>query len=190
MITIIGLGNPGSEYQKTRHNVGFTVVEKISKELQAPEFKFEKKFNAEISSTSSQSNKILIAKPHTFMNLSGEAVQAIIQFYKIDPTNVWVVYDDVDLPLGEIRIRKNGSPGTHNGMKSISHFIGQDFPRIRIGIESRGTTAPEQQDTSSFVLAPFLKDEESTVQEVAQKATEALKVALREGIQEAMNQFN
>lgn len=124
------------------------------------------------------------------MNLSGEAVQSISQFYKIEPRNIWVVYDDIDLLLGQIRIRKDGSPGTHNGMKSIVQYIGQNFPRIRMGIESRGETAPAQQDTSSFVLSPFMKEEQNTIKEAIQKAVNAFRTILEEGIEEAMNQYN
>lgn len=190
MIAIIGLGNPGVEYVKTRHNVGFMVLNKLAQDLGADEFKPEKKFNAETTSASLHGKKLILAKPNTFMNLSGEAVQPLMQFYKINTENLWVIHDDVDLPLGEIRIRKDGSPGTHNGMKSITHFIGQNFPRVRIGVESRGTTAPVQQDTSSFVLSHFLKEEEPILKEVTQKAVKALKTAFDEGIEAAMNEFN
>lgn len=190
MIAIIGLGNPGSEYENTRHNAGFMALNEFASEFSAPEFKQEKKFNASISTITIRSEKIILVKPNTFMNLSGEAVQSLMQFYKISPENVWVIYDDIDLPLGEIRIRKTGSPGTHNGMKSIVQHIGKNFPRIRIGIESRGVTAPEQQETSSFVLSPFLKGEQSFMKKTLQKTTKAIKTALEEGTEAAMNQFN
>lgn len=185
MIALIGLGNPGSEYEKTRHNVGFMVLDQITND-----FKPEKKFNADIATTEVHGQKVLLAKPTTFMNLSGEAVQAILQFYKIDPQNTWVIYDDIDLPLGQIRIRPDGGPGTHNGMKSIVQYIGQDFPRIRIGIESRGITAPQQQDTSSFVLSQFTGEEQQQLEEVLRKTSKAIELWLTEGLEAAMNQYN
>lgn len=190
MLLIVGLGNPGDQYQKTRHNVGFMALDQLAEKLGADDFKPEKKFNAEITSADFHREKIILAKPTTFMNLSGEAVQNMSQFYKIEPENILVVYDDVDLPLGQIRIRKSGSPGTHNGMKSIVQFIGSDFPRIRIGIESRGDTAPQQQETSSFVLSPFLKGEEDTLTQALAKTIQSIESIIDDGIDTAMNTYN
>jgi len=190
MKLIIGLGNPGAEYEETRHNAGFMAIDEIARQVEAPPFKQEKKFHAEISSTTFHDQKIILAKPATFMNLSGEAVAALRDFYKVKADDIFIIYDDIDLPLGQIRVKKDGSPGTHNGMKSIVQRIGGEFPRIRVGIESRGETAPEQQDTSSFVLTAFAPEEEDTAQKSIKKATNALKTALEEGLEEAMNQFN
>lgn len=190
MKLIIGLGNPGPEYAATRHNAGYMVVDKLARQLNAGAFTLEKKFQAEVTSVHTDGDKIILAKPTTFMNRSGEAVQALMQFYKIDPADTWIIYDDLDLPLGQIRIREEGGAGTHNGMKSITEYIGQDFPRIRVGIESRGASAPEQQDTSSFVLSPFRKEEKEQATEAIRKGAEALKAALQQGLKEAMNQYN
>ena len=190
MKLIVGLGNPGPKYENTRHNAGYMIIDIFAKQLNADEFKPEKKFNSLLSTVEHNDEKILLAKPTTFMNLSGQSVLAISQFYKIDPSNIWVIYDDVDLPLGQIRIRKDGGPGTHNGMESIITNIGQNFPRFRFGIESRGVTSPEQQDISSFVLSPFTNEELEIVKKTLKKAAEALKTVLEEGIIEAMNKYN
>lgn len=182
MKLIIGLGNPGPKYENTRHNAGYMILNALAQELTAQEFKTEKKFKADITTVTFNEEKLILAKPTTFMNLSGEAAQLLMQFYKIKPEDLWVVYDDLDLPLGQIRIRKEGGPGTHNGMKSLIQQIGQNFARFRIGIESRGATAPEKQDTSSFVLAPFMQEEQETAAEMVQKGVKAIKTALEEGI--------
>ena len=189
MKLIVGLGNPGPKYENTRHNVGYLVLDKLSEIIDAEESK-SGKFDALISSANTNDDKTILAKPTTYINLSGRAVQQLTQFYKISPEDVWIIYDDIDLPIGQIRIRKKGGPGTHNGMKSIVDHIGQNFPRFRVGIESRGESAPEQQDISSFVLSPFTKEEEETAQEAIEKAANAVKYALDHGLEEAMNKFN
>lgn len=164
MKIIVGLGNPGKEYEETRHNAGAMCVDLLKEKLNLPQFKLQKKFRALISEGTFENEKIILAKPQTFMNLSGESVQKLVKFYNCPLENLIVVYDDVDLPLGKIRIRPNGSAGSHNGMKSIVQTIGStNFPRVRIGIESRGECAPEKQDTASFVLHPFSKKEKAEV---------------------------
>lgn len=191
MKLIVGLGNPGKEYEKTRHNSGFMVVDAFLHELEFEPFQNNKNMEAQIGTGNYKGEKVIIAKPLTFMNLSGNAVSAIMRFYKIKPRDLVVIYDDLDLPLGQIRIRKSGSAGTHNGMKSIVECLGTiSFPRIRIGIESRGSSAPIQQDTSSFVLEPFNKQEAPLAKEGIQKAKEALFLALNEGAETAMNEYN
>lgn len=173
---IVGLGNPGKEYEKTRHNVGFMLADLLRENFKFPDWKERKKFSSHISEGTVADEKILLAKPQTFMNLSGEAVQKLVQFYHCPQNDLWVVYDDVDLPLGEIRIRKEGSAGTHKGMKSIIEHLGKtDFPRCRIGIESRGESAPAKQGISSFVLEPFNKEEFTVLQESLKKALRELK---------------
>lgn len=191
MKLIVGLGNPGKEYEKSRHNVGFMIVDELQKNLKFDNFHKETKFDAEMSIGILKEEKIILAKPLTFMNLSGESIMKIVQFYKIPVEEVLVVYDDLDLKLGEIRIRKKGGPGTHNGMKSIVETLGsEDFPRLRVGIESRGVSSPLQQETTSFVLSSFVKEEESIIKKTAEKALNALKIALTEGLEKAMNSFN
>jgi len=190
MILIIGLGNPGPEYAFTRHNAGFLALDTFAESLNVLSFKFEKKFNAEISQITINGDTVILAKPQTFMNSSGEAVQKLMQFYKIHPHNCWVIFDELDLPLGAIKIRKNGGSGTHNGLKSIVAMVGREFPRFRIGIESRGLSAPEKQDTHSFVLTTFTKQEQSVAKEVFKKTAESLHEALKNGLDSAMNKFN
>lgn len=191
MKLIVGLGNPDKVYTASRHNVGWMVADALAKELGFPEMKKEDKFKAWICTGTVDGEKVIISKPTTYMNLSGESVAKIMQFFKIDLQNLYVIYDDVDLPLGQLRIRKEGSPGTHNGMKSLVQHLGSNiFPRFRVGIESRGTTSPDQQDISSFVLSPFVEEEAETIKESLQKAVQALKTALKEGIETAMNRFN
>ncbi|MEK7523475.1 MAG: aminoacyl-tRNA hydrolase [Patescibacteria group bacterium] len=191
MKLIVGLGNPGKEYEKTRHNVGFQCVDLLQQHLGFPAFKVEKKFASQISEGSYQNHKVILAKPETFMNNSGEALQKLVNFYHIEPQDAWVIYDDVDLPLGSIRIRTEGSSGTHNGMKSIISLLGfQNFPRIRIGIESRGESSPQKQDLASFVLHAFSKKEAKLAKETLQMSKEAIMFALEKGIPAAMDQYN
>jgi len=192
MILIVGLGNPGPKYAKTRHNVGFLAADALAYKWQA-EFHYEKKFNAEIAEISNPSlhpEPILLAKPHTFMNSSGEAVQKIAHFYKIVPENIWIIFDELDIPMGELKIRKNGGPGTHNGMKSLVTHIGKDFPRFRIGIESRGQSASILQDTESFVLSEFFSSEKEILAESINKTVKAVELALKQDLEASMNQFN
>ncbi|MFH1218725.1 MAG: aminoacyl-tRNA hydrolase [Candidatus Peregrinibacteria bacterium] len=155
MKIIVGLGNIGPKYSKTRHNIGFMVLDELSKNFEE---------NTKLKSLISKKDDTLLVKPTTLMNRSGEAVQKVLHYYKETPENLTVIYDDIDLPLGEIRIREKGSAGTHNGMKSVIEHLGtENFKRIRIGIESRGKLAPEQQDLASYVLSDFTKEELKTI---------------------------
>lgn len=190
MKIIVGLGNPGKEYENSRHNAGWMVLDELHKELRAEPFKEEKKFKALVGTANFEGEKLLLVKPLTFMNLSGEAVQSIATFYKVTPEKVFCVYDDLDTLFGSIRIRAKGGAGTHNGMKSMVRHLGENFPRIRIGIESRGTTAPREHETTSFVLGVFQKEEHKTLKEVIKKSVSAIKTWLTEGIDAAMNNFN
>lgn len=190
MKIIVGLGNPGKEYEKSRHNAGWMVLDELQKNLEAEPFQEEKKFKALMSSAAYKGEKLVLVKPLTFMNLSGEAVQSVTTFYKVQPEDIFCIYDDLDTPFGSIKIRMKGGPGTHNGMKSIVQNLGENFPRLRIGIESRGFTSAKEQDTTSFVLSKFNKDEQPTIKNIVKKAAEAVKTWLTEGIDEAMNQFN
>ncbi|MDP2625224.1 MAG: aminoacyl-tRNA hydrolase [Candidatus Peregrinibacteria bacterium] len=191
MKLIVGLGNPGAQYVNTRHNIGFTAVEALRKRLKMVDFRNEAKFKAEISRGEFSGEKIFLLRPQTFMNLSGDSVQAVRQFYKISTEDIWVVYDDIDLDLGRLRIREEGSAGTHNGMKSLIQLLSTSaFPRFRLGIESRGDVTPEQQNLSSFVLEPFRNEELSQVSELIGKFVEATVFALKKGVSDAKQTFS
>lgn len=158
MKILCGLGNPGLKYQNTRHNAGFLLVDAYAEAHGFPEFK--EKWNALVSEKGQGDDRVLLLKPLTYMNRSGEALLKFVNFYKVEPENIILSYDDVDLPLGELRFREKGSAGTHNGMKSVIACLGTEaFPRLRLGVESRGETAPEQMPLSDFVLAPFSGEE-------------------------------
>ncbi len=191
MKLIVGLGNPGKEYERTRHNAGFLCADELREKLEFPEFQLQKKFLALTSEGDFHNEKILIAKPQTFMNRSGEAVAKLVNFYRIKPKDLWLLYDDIDLELGKIRLRTDGSAGSHNGMKSIIANLGfQNFPRVRIGIESRGVHAAKEQDIASFVLHPFSKKEQSLAKKTIKTGAEALLAALQEGIPKAQEEYN
>jgi len=156
MKLIVGLGNPGKEYETTRHNAGFLAVNFLQKELGLPSWNYEKSMKADITKGQSGGVSLIIAKPTTYMNLSGESVVAIKNFYKIEEKDILVIFDDVDLPTGTIRYREKGSAGTHNGMRSIVGLLGNgEFPRIKIGIQP---THPIK-DLSSYVLGRMTEDE-------------------------------
>jgi len=174
MQLIVGLGNPGKQYEKTRHNIGFIVIDKISQELQSSTFKMQEKFKAKISEINKNEKKTIFAKPQTFMNNSGESVRALIDFYKINPkTDLIVIHDDKDIPLGTIKVQKNKSAAGHNGIKSIiTHLNTQNFTRVRFGV------APEDPrrigDTAQFVLKKFGFFEKKKIQMGIKKAVEEI----------------
>lgn len=175
MKIIVGLGNPGPKYGKNRHNTGFMAVQALFEKLEGKEWKDSPKFKSLIAEVQLNGEKTLLVKPLTMMNLSGLAVAKILNFYKESPENLTVIYDDLDLPLGEVRVRDKGSAGTHNGMKSIIASLGtEEFPRIRIGIEARGKTSPEQQDTTSYVLSDFTEEEEPKINKAIEEACEEI----------------
>lgn len=192
---IVGLGNTGDEYANTRHNAGFMLVDRLQQEWNAVPWKERKMYKAQLSEVIFNDQKIILVKPTTFMNLSGEAVSLLVNFYKIDYKNLWVIYDDLDLPLGKIRLRTDGSAGTHNGMKSILTSVpANTFPRLRIGIESRGENyeyeIPKQIDTSSFVLGKFTQKERPPIEKSLKNGVKAMELALKEGMAAAMNEWN
>ena len=159
MHLIVGLGNPGAKYAHTRHNAGFDVVEVLSQKLGIPTSR--DRGRASVGEGMHRGEKLVLARPQTFMNLSGESVLALMQWYKLPPENLLVVYDDVDLPLGKLRLRAGGSAGTHNGMRSIIDLLGrQDFPRLRLGVGAR----PEGWDLADWVLSHYANDDERRVQ--------------------------
>lgn len=178
---IVGLGNPSKEHEKTRHNVGFRVVDALCKDLEFDKFKLDKKFDAEVCEGLFGDKKVLIVKPQTFMNLSGEAVQKLVSFYKIPLDHLILVYDDIDLPFSSVRFRDKGGPGTHNGMRSVISSLGsENFKRIRIGTESRSLELIKKQDLSDFVLSRFTKDEEKLLDKIVLEAISVIKDLLSE----------
>ncbi len=189
---IVGLGNPGKAYENTRHNAGFMAVELLSKRWNLAG-KPQTKFNAMVGTGSvllpdSTTVSIVLAQPTTYMNLSGEAVSKLCHYYQIEPKRILVIYDDVALPLGKLRIRSNGSAGGQNGMKSIIQHLGgcQDFPRLRIGIG-----LPEgQKGLTHHVLERFTPDERKQFDTVLDTVAEAVEVILAEGVENGMNQYN
>ena len=182
---VVGLGNPGDGYANTRHNVGFAVASRLAKRARA-EFGV-KAADSRIAEGSLGGVKVAIARPQTFMNDSGRAVRKLLDRYRLDPADLIVVFDEVDLPLGKIRIRIAGGPGTHNGMRSIVGAIGDGFPRIRVGVAP--VEPREVPDLAQYVLSPFDADERELAERTLDRAAEAAEVALRD-VQRAMNAFN
>jgi peptidyl-tRNA hydrolase, PTH1 family len=184
---IVGLGNPGTKYAQTRHNVGFDLIDILAKRWQislSDRKQFQGIYGEGIGSNNT---KIKLLKPQTFMNLSGQSVRATLDWFKLSPESVLVVYDDLDLPLGKIRLRLSGSAGGHNGMKSIiSHLGTQNFPRVRIGIgQSTG-----EKDTIAHVLGKFSKAETIVIDEVIYLVNDAIEMSLKQGIEKAMSLYN
>lgn len=184
MYLIIGLGNPGKKYEKTKHNVGFLVIDRLAEEFN---IRVEKKQAQALTETVVwDGKKILLVKPQTYMNLSGQSVIQLINYYD-NIENFIIVHDDLDMPVGKIRFRKNGSAGGHNGLRSIiKHLNSQDFERLKIGIGHPGNS----RVVKDYVLRPFNKDEQQILEESIDKAVEGLKVWLQEDINAAMNKFN
>ena len=184
-ILIVGLGNPGREYNDTRHNLGFMLVDRLTIRLNARGMKVQSK--AIVITAQHESQKIILAKPQTFMNLSGQSVQGLLRFYKIPLENLLVAYDELDLPFCTLRIRPGGGPGGHNGIKSIIQQLGtQDFPRLRIGIDR----PPGHMDAAAYVLQSFSNKELMTVSETLDRATDAALTFATQGLNAAMNKFN
>ncbi len=181
---IVGLGNPGTRYAHSRHNVGFMIVERFA---HAHGLGFaRRRFNAELAEGEIDGMRTMVAKPQTFMNLSGEAVGKLFKFYKIAPHDLIVVYDDLDLPLGKMRMRPKGSAGGHHGMESIIARIGtSDFPRLRVGIGR-----PNPDADIDHVLSNFEGDERKLMDETFARAADAIDAWLADGINAAMNKFN
>lgn len=184
---VVGLGNPGEAYAATRHNVGFQVASRLAKRARA-EFAV-KAADSRIAEGSIDGLRVAIARPQTYMNESGRAVRKLLDRYRVDPSALFVVYDDIDLPLGKLRLRDRGGPGTHNGMRSIVGVVGESFTRLRVGVAPADPQA-EIGDLVDHVLAPFRADERETADASIARAAEAVEVALRDGTQRAMERFN
>jgi PTH1 family peptidyl-tRNA hydrolase len=184
---IVGLGNPGAEYTKTRHNAGFLLVEKLAARWRA-DWKNERKFGARMARAERNGRRVLLCQPQTFMNLSGEAVGKVMNFYQLrPPSDLLVAVDDADLPLGGIRLRTGGSSGGHHGLESIEQHLGsRAFARLRLGI-GRQDGAREITD---YVLSRFDANESALMKKVLDRAADQAECWLNDGIQKAMNQFN
>jgi peptidyl-tRNA hydrolase, PTH1 family len=184
---IVGLGNPGAKYARTRHNVGFQLVERLAEQWHAV-WTVEKKFQSAMARAERDGWVIVLCRPQTYMNASGEAVGAVAGFYRVPLSRIVVVVDDADLPLGEIRLRQSGSSGGHHGLESIESHLGtRDFARLRIGI---GRTADGRREITDYVLAPFTAAERGLVDEVLKAAAAQVQCWLDAGIGKAMSQFN
>lgn len=200
MKLIVGLGNPGGKFQYTRHNIGFMVVEKLAKQL-LPVNKSERGWSSEkkwASEICKISNDLILLKPHTYMNRSGISTLSLLNFYKISAKDLWVIHDDIDLPLGKIRIRLGGSSAGHNGVDSIiNNLQTPDFIRFRLGIgkgklniQHTADYNLHRREIEKFVLTPFRDNEAGEVKKLIKRTVEALEIALDKGIESAMNRFN
>ena len=186
MYIIAGLGNPGKEYENTRHNIGFDVIDRLAEEENIAVM--ESKHKALIGKGYVAGQKVILAKPQTFMNLSGESIREIVDYYKVDDTaELIVISDDISLDVGQLRIRKKGSAGGHNGVKNIIAHLGtQEFPRIKVGIGNK----PEGWDLADYVLSRYSKAEQEALEEAAEGVVGALKLMLADDIDGAMNRYN
>lgn len=185
MSVIVGLGNPGNKYAGTRHNIGYEVIDGLAESLSVRMGPGKGPFH--IGDGRYRGDKVILVKPTTYMNLSGDAVVQVLNWYKMNPDSCLVCFDDLNLPVGTIRLRPDGSAGGHNGMKDIIRKLGTDrFPRLRIGI---GDDFPEDRQID-YVLSRFSPEERNKMDEILEKAVQAAFVWLTEGIEEAMNQFN
>jgi PTH1 family peptidyl-tRNA hydrolase len=183
MFLIVGLGNPGKEYEDTRHNIGFKVVDNIAKEYNIEVNR--QKFKGTYGEGFIEGEKIMLLKPTTFMNLSGESVREVVDFYNLDNDKILVIYDDISLEVGTLRIREKGSAGGHNGIKSIIAHLGSDiFPRIKVGVGQPNI------NLIKHVLGKFTKEEVTVLSESIQASTKAAREIIKSDIKTAMNQFN
>lgn len=181
---LVGLGNPGRKYRSNRHNIGFMAVDKLAQKYGIESSQVQQK--AIVGHGRIQGKSVLIAKPQTYMNNSGDAVGPLARYYKIPNENILIIYDELDLPFGTIRLREKGGAGGHNGMKSIINHLGQDFARMRLGIGRPSGRMPVQ----AHVLQDFKKDELPLLSELLETAVQAAEMFLTDGIQLAMSRFN
>ena len=192
MILIIGLGNPGKKYEFSRHNLGFLVLDSFSKK-NLFEFKSSKKLKSKISKGSFGKKRVVLAKPQTFMNNSGKAVKSLATSYKRQTTSIWVIHDDIDLPLGKMKIVKNRGAAGHKGVQSIINEIKtKNFIRFRIGIAPKYKITKQWNNGTmeKFVLKKFTKTEKEIIRKAVKKCVKALETALKQGLDKAMNEFN
>jgi len=186
---LVGLGNPGREYDGTRHNIGFAALDRLAEKLDCS-FRSKWRFSAKIAEAmAGDAGKLVLAKPQTYMNRSGSAVNALLKWLKVEPAQLLVVVDDADLPLGQIRLRIAGGSGGHNGLRSIIEALGgnEEFARLRMGI---GRSTPAGADITGHVLGRFSPQERGAAEQAVTTAVEALECCVTEGLTEAMNRFN
>ncbi|MFT4145265.1 MAG: aminoacyl-tRNA hydrolase [Mobilitalea sp.] len=185
MYIIVGLGNPTGKYQATRHNIGWDAITRISDDYRIS--LDTKKHKAICGKGSIEGEKVVLAQPITYMNLSGESVRELMDFYKVTPSEIIIIYDDISLEVGQLRIRKKGSAGGHNGIKSIISHLGTDeFPRIKVGVGDK----PKDWDLADYVLSRFQAAEQLTIREALKDTSDACKMIITAGIDAAMNQYN
>lgn len=170
-ILIVGLGNVGKQYEGTRHNIGFAAVDHFAEKNDFPGWTDKKDLKCHLTQLTMQDTRVILIKPTTFMNLSGQAVQATAHFYKIEPSRILVVHDELDIPFGQIRTRIGGSAAGHNGIKSVTNTIGEQYGRVRIGVGPKDHT---EQDSADFVLARFSKGQEADMQNLLKESTAIL----------------
>ena len=183
MKLLVGLGNPGEKYQLTRHNVGFMILDNFINMVAAKDW--DKKFDSFFKKISSNEKNILLIKPLTFMNLSGNAVQKVKNYYKITNNNIVIIHDDIDLELGRIKLKEGGGDGGHNGLKSVAKMIGNEFLRVRIGVGR-----PEKIDVSSYVLDNFLEKEVSVLKKIILKSCEGIKLLIADEREQCKKLFS
>lgn len=184
---IVGLGNPGREYEQTRHNAGFLVVERFSQEFRGS-WSLEKRFNARMARVTTHGRTVMLCEPLTFMNVSGEAVGKVVSFYRVELSRLVVVVDDADLPLGQIRMRPSGSSGGHHGLESVESHLGtREYARLRVGI---GRASDGRRDIANYVLSKFRSEEQAIFDQVQDRCCQQLQCWIGEGIGKAMSQFN
>lgn len=185
MKLIVGLGNPGAEYDNTRHNIGFDVIDELSRKHNIPVRSMEK--HGLVGKGMIGSDKVMLVKPQTFMNISGVCVAGLVDYYSLDMEDVIIIYDDVTLDIGKIRLRPHGSAGGHNGIKSLINELGtQEFQRIRVGVGKK----PVHYDLTDWVLGHFKKEEREVMDKSVQLSAEAVESILDKGIGFAMNMYN
>ncbi len=183
---VIGLGNPGSEYERTRHNAGFMVADVLARRV-GGRFTVHKKSGADLLEARLDGQKVMVAKPRSYMNVSGRPVAALARFFSIPPTEVIVVHDELDLPFGSIRLKRGGGEGGHNGLRSISNALTtKDYLRVRVGIGR----PPGRQDPADYVLKPFASTERKELPVIVEQAADAVELLLRVGLETAQNQLH
>jgi PTH1 family peptidyl-tRNA hydrolase len=184
MHLVVGLGNPGTRYTRTRHNVGFLVVERLAARVGV--YVEKKLYGALVGDGSVAGTKVMFAMPQQFMNLSGQPVASVMGFYKIPKTELVVIHDDMDLPFGRLRVRVGGGHGGHNGIRDIQQKVGADFVRVRVGVGR----PPEQMDPADWVLSPWSPTESAALDPILDTAADAVESVVRDGVTKTMNVYN